>query len=269
MGEPAIHPTAVVDPGAALGRGVVVGPYAVVASDVQLGDGTRVDAHAVVERDVILGRENRLGAGVVIGCPPQHRGYAGERSFVHIGDRNIFGEYATISRGYGAESATEIGSDNYIMSYVRVDHNCRIGSNVTITSGAGLGGHVSVDDHAYIGGNSGIHQWVRVGRLSMVGAVSMVRQDVPPFILVAGVPARAHSLNVVGLKRAGIPAQHWRALKRAFSLLFRGGLAVSTALERLQAELGSDPYVAQIITFVRAGGHDRGIVRWVGETSSR
>ncbi len=269
MGEPAVHPTAIVDPGAELGDGVVVGPYAVVAAGVQLGDGTQVGAHAVIERDVLLGRENRLGAGVVIGCLPQHREYAGERSYVRIGDRNIFGEYATISRGYGAESATTIGSDNYIMSYVRVDHNCRIGNHVTITSGAGLAGQVSVDDQAYIGGNGGIHQWVRVGRLGMVGAVSMVRQDVPPFVLVAGTPARAHSLNVVGLRRAGIPAPHWRALKRAFSLLFRGGLMVSTALERMQEELGGDPYVAQVITFVRTGSHNRGIVRWVGETSSR
>ena len=268
MDRPEVHSTAVIDRSAELERGVVVGPFAVIGPRVRLGEGTRLGSHAVIESDVTVGRENVIGAGVVIGCRPQHRAYAGERSYVRIGDRNIFGEYATVSRGHGEDTITEIGSDSYIMSYVRVDHNCRIGNQVTITSGAGLGGYVAVDDQAYVGGNGGIHQFVRIGRLGMVGAVSMVRQDVPPFMLVAGTPARAHALNVVGLGRADVPPQHRRALKRAFVLLYRSGLAVSTALLRLEEELGSDPYVAQVIAFIRSGSHERGIVRWVGEKSS-
>lgn len=263
-----IHPTAVIDPTAELGRGVVVGPYAVVGARVQVGENSQLGAHAVIEADVTIGRENVLGAGVVLGCRPQHRSYKGERSVVRIGDRNIFGEYATVSRGHGDGPGTEIGNENYIMSYVRVDHNCRIGNSATLTSGAGLGGYVSIDDLAYVGGNAGIHQFVRIGRLGMVGAVSLVRQDIPPFVLVAGVPARAHSLNVVGLRRADVPERHRAALKRAFALLFRSGLAVSTALGRLETDLGDDPYVSQIITFIRAGSHERGMVRWAGEKSS-
>lgn len=269
MGRGRIHPSAIVDPSAELGAEVDVGPFAVIGPRTRIGDGTRVGAHVVIEEDVTVGADNVLGVGVALGCRPQHRGYGGERSFVRIGDRNIFGEYATVSRGYGEGTATELGSDCYIMSYVRVDHNCRIGSHVTITSGAGLGGHVSIDDQAYIGGNSGLHQFVRIGALGMVGAVSMVRQDVPPYVLVAGVPARAHALNVVGLGRAGIPAQSRRALRRAFALLYRSGLGVSAALEHLTGELGEDPHVAQIVAFIRGGDHDRGIVRWVGEKSSR
>jgi len=263
-----IHPTALVDPSAELGRGVAVGPYAVIGPGARIGEGTRLGAHVVVERGVTIGCDNELGAGVVLGCRPQHRAYRGEPSVVRIGDRNIFGEYATVSRGYGEATATEIGSDNYIMSYVRVDHNCRIGNQVTLTSGVGLGGHVTIDDLAYVGGNTGVHQFVRIGRLGMVGAVSMVRQDVPPYMLAAGMPARAHSLNVVGLGRAGVPPQHRRALRRAFTVLYRSGLGVSAALARLEAELGDDPFVSQVIAFIRSGSHERGIVRWVGERSS-
>lgn len=268
MSDVSIHPTALIDPTARLARGVVVGPYAVVGAGAQIGEGSELGAHAVIESGVLIGRENVLGAGVVLGCRPQHRSYKGERSLVRIGDRNIFGEYATVSRGHGDGTGTEIGNDNYIMSYVRVDHNCRIGNFVTLTSGAGLGGYVAIDDLAYVGGNSGIHQFVRIGRLGMVGAVSLVRQDIPPYVLVAGVPARAHSLNVVGLRRADIPPKHRTALKRAFTVLFRSGLAVPTALHRLDEDLSDDPYVSQIIAFIRSGSHERGIVRWAGEKSS-
>lgn len=268
MSSVRVHPTAVIDAAAELEPGVVVGPYAVIGPRVRIGSGTRLGAHVVVEPDVTIGRDNELGVGVAIGCRPQHRAYGGERSYVRIGDRNIFGDYATVSRGYGEGTATEIGSETYIMSYVRVDHNCRIGNRVTITSGAGLGGHVTVDDLAYVGGNGGVHQFVRIGRLGMVGAVSMVRQDVPPYVLVAGMPARAHTLNVVGLGRAGVPPIHRRALKRAFTLLYRSGLTTSEAVERLEEELGGDPYVAHIIAFIRSGSRERGFVRWAGETSS-
>lgn len=262
-----VHPAAIVHPAAELGRGVEVGPYAVIAADVVIGDGTVIGPHVVIERNVTIGHQNRLGVGVVVGGPPQHRGYAGERTFVRIGDRNVLGEYATVSRAYGEGEATEIGNENFLMSYVRVDHNCRIGDGVVLVSGAGLGGHVSIEDQAYVGGNVGVHQYVRIGRLAMVGAVSVVRQDVPPFVLVAGVPARAHALNTVGLQRAGVPPSHRAALKRAFTLLFGSGLAVSSAVKRMEAELGDDPFVQTMLEFIRGGSHERGIVRWARETS--
>lgn len=267
-GTARVHSTAVVHPAARLGSGAEVGPFAVIEADVVIGDGTVIGPHVVIDRDVIIGRENRLATGVVIGAVPQHRQYSGERSFVRLGDRNVLGEYATVSRGFGEGTATEIGDDNYVMSYVRIDHNCRIGNGVVLTSGAGLGGFVAISDQAYVGGNSGVHQFVRIGRLGMVGAVSMVRQDVPPFILAAGVPARAHALNTVGLTRADVPAPHRRALKRAFMLLYRSGLSLSTGVQRIENELGDDPYVRELIEFIATGSHERGMVRWAGETSS-
>lgn len=263
---PCIHPSAVVDRTAELGPGVTVGPLAVVGPGASIGEGTTLGAHAVVESGVVVGRGNVLGAGVVLGCRPQHRKFNDERSTLVVGHGNVFGEYATVSRGFGEGTATTIGDDGYIMSYVRIDHNCRIGSAVTITSGAGLGGYVTVDDGAYIGGNSGVHQFVRVGRLAMIGAVSMVRQDVPPYVLAAGVPARAHSLNVVGLRRAGLASAHRRALRLAFSLLYLRGLTVSAAVEAIAAQVAGDPCVAHLLEFLRSGSHNRGIVRWTRES---
>lgn len=265
---PRIHPTAVVDRSAQLGPGVTVGPYAVIGPGVVIGSGTVLHAHVVIEDAVVVGRDNILGVGVALGCRPQHRQFRDERSGLVIGDRNTFGEYATVSRGFGDGTATEIGSDGYFMSYVRIDHNCRVGHGVTLTSGAGLAGYVRVDDGAYVGGNGGVHQFVRVGRLAMVGAVSLVRQDVPPYVLAAGMPARAHSLNVVGLRRAAIPPIHRRAIRRAFTLLYLSRLTVPVAVDAIASELGEDPYVAHLVAFMRSGEHHRGFVRWTRENVS-
>jgi len=192
-----IHPSAVVHAEARLGRGVVVGPYAVIEAGVIIGDDTIIGPHSVVKSGVTLGQSNRLSVGVVLGEEPQHRRFAGERSFVRIGSENTFREYVTVNRGYGEGEITEIGDDNYLMSYVHIGHNCRITTGVTITSGAKLAGHVLVHEQANLGGQVGVHQFVRVGRLVMVGGGSVLRQDVPPFVLAFGVPAHAYGLNSV------------------------------------------------------------------------
>ncbi|MDQ7819741.1 MAG: acyl-ACP--UDP-N-acetylglucosamine O-acyltransferase [Armatimonadota bacterium] len=257
---PGIHPTAVVHPGARLGRDVAVGPYAVVEDGAVVGDRTVVGAHCVIRRGVTLGEDNRLSVGVVLGEDPQHRRYAGEVSFVRIGNRNILREYVTVNRAYGEGQATEIGDDNYLMSYVHIGHNCVIRNHVILTSGTKLAGHALVDDQANLGGQVGVHQFVRIGRLVMIGGGSVVRQDVPPFILAFGLPARAYGPNTVGLSRAGVPPVHRTMIKRAFMLLYRSGLALPTALGRVEAELGDDPYVREMVEFIRASS-DRGIVR--------
>jgi UDP-N-acetylglucosamine acyltransferase len=258
--ESRVHPTAVVHPGAHLGRGVVVGPYAVVEEGAVVGDGTVVGAHCVIRAGVTLGQDNRLSVGVVLGEDPQHRRYAGEATFVRIGDRNVLREYVTINRAYGEGQSTEIGNDNYLMSYVHIGHNCVIRNQVTLTSGTKLAGHALVDDQANLGGHVGVHQFVRIGRLVMVGGGSVVRQDVPPFVLAFGLPARAYGLNTVGLVRAGVPAVHRTMIKRAFTLLYRSGLTLSSALGRVEEELGDDPYVREMVEFIR-GRSTRGIVR--------
>jgi len=260
-----VHPTAVIHASAELDEGVEIGPYAVIGPRVELGAGTVVGPHVVIEADVRIGAGNRLSAGVAIGGPPQHRKYEGERTFVRIGDRNVIREYVTIHRAFGEGEVTEIGSDNMLMAYSHVSHNCRLGNQVVIINAAMLAGFVVVEDQAIVSGLAGVHQFVRVGRLAMVGPVSMVRQDVPPFVTTAGPSARAYGLNTTGLVRAGIPAVHRDALKQAFTLLYRRRLALPTALARMEEELGADPFVRQMLTFLTGGTHRRGIVPWSRE----
>lgn len=263
-----VHPTAVIDSSASLDDRVDVGPYAVIGPGVAIGAGTVIGPHAVIEADVHIGADNRIHAGVAIGGPPQHREYAGERSFVRIGDRNVIREYVTIHRGFGEGTATEIGSDTLLMAGAHVGHNCRIGDRAVIVNTAMLAGFVEVGEQANISGLVGVHQYVRIGRLAMVGPVSMVRQDVPPFVVTAGPAARAYGLNTTGLTRGGVAAAHREALKQAFALLYRQQLALPTAVARMEDELGADPYVRQMIAFLTGGTHRRGIVPWSREAPS-
>jgi len=256
-----VHPSAIVHPEAKLGHGVVVGPYTVIEAGAAVGDRTVIGAHCVIKTGVTLGPDNRLSVGVVLGEEPQHRRFAGEQSFVRIGRGNILREYVTVNRAYGEGEVTEVGDDNYLMSYVHVGHNCRIGNSVIMTSGAELAGHVTVQDQANLSGHVGVHQFVRIGRLAMVGGGAVVLQDVPPFVMAFGAPARAYGLNGVGLTRAGVPPAHRAMIKRAFTLLYRSRLSVSTALARMEAELGDDPYVRDMRAFI-GGSRERGIIRW-------
>src|SRR3989449_3887829 len=262
--DAAVPPSGVVHPEARLGRGVVGGPGVVIAAGAVLGDGTLIGPHCVIKSGVTMRQDNHLSAGVVLGEEPQHRRFAGERSFVRIGNGNTFREYVTVNRGYGEGESTEIGDDNYLMSYVHVGHNCRITSGVTVTSGAKLAGHVLVSEQANLGGQVGVHQFVRIGRLVMVGGGAVVRQDVPPFVLAFGGPGHAYGLNSVGLTRAGMPPVHRTMLKRAFMLLYRSRLGVSTAVPRMEAGLGTPPFVVEMIEFIR-GSQERGIIRWTKE----
>jgi len=263
-GDVDVHPSAIVHRTAHLGRGVRVGPFALIDADVSIGDGTTIGPQVVIHRDVTIGRYNVLDVGVIIGCAPLHKGYRGERTSVRIGNGNVLREQVTIERGYGEGTTTVIGDRNFFMTGVHVGHNVIIGNEVVLTCGTLLAGFVRIDDQANLSGNVGVHQFVRIGRLAMVGGVSMVRQDVPPFVLISGNPARANALNTVGLVRAGVDASHRRALKRAFVLLYRSGLSVPTALTRMESEVGRDPYVQSMLAFIR-DSQKRGIVRWAKE----
>lgn len=264
-GDVDVHPSAIVNRTAHLGRGVRVGPFALIDADVSIGDGTTIGPQVVIHRDVTIGRDNVLDVGVIIGCAPLHKGFRGERTSVRIGNGNVLREQVTIERGYGEGTTTVIGDRNFFMTGVHVGHNVIIGNEVVLTCGTLLAGFVRVEDQANLSGNVGVHQFVRIGRLAMVGGLSMVRQDVPPFVLISGYPARANALNTVGLVRAGVDASHRRALKRAFVLLYRSGLSVPTALARMESEVGRDPYVQSMLAFIR-DSQKRGIVRWAKET---
>ncbi len=234
---PMIHPTAVIHPSAELDATVQVGPYAVIGEHVKVGRHTTIGAHVVIDGWTELGCENQIFPGAVLGLEPQDLKYAGAKSYVKIGDRNLIREYVTINRATGDQEVTQIGNDNLLMAYVHVGHNCLIGNEVIIANSVALSGHVTLESQARISGVLGIHQFVHIGRLAMVGGMSRITRDVPPCMLVEGSPARIRALNQVGLKRAGIEGweqgEIMRSLKKAFRFLYRSGLTLSEALEQI------------------------------------
>ena len=252
-----IHPTALVDPGARLGAGVVVGPYAVVESDTELGDGCEIRSHAVVKRFTRVGRENVVHEGAVLGGEPQDLAFGGGATPLVIGDANVIREGVTISRGSTPDSPTVVGSRCFLMAFSHVGHDDHLGDGVILANAVLLAGHVDVADGAFIAGGAGVHQFARVGRLAIVGGNSRIALDCLPFVNTTGVPARAVGLNVVALRRAGVGADARRALKSAYRILLRSGLPLATALEEMAGL--SDPLVDEMIAFVR--GSKRGFHR--------
>ena len=245
-----VHPTAIVAPGAVLGAGVALGPYSIVEPETSVGDRTEIRAHAVVKRYTTLGADNTVHEGAILGGEPQDLAFEGGETRLVIGDANRIREGVTVHRSSKAGQATRVGSECFLMAYVHVAHDDRIGDRVIIANNVALAGHVEIDDRAFLSGGVVVHQFCRIGRLAMIGGNSKVVQDCLPFVITDGVPARARGLNVVGLRRAGMAASQVRALKEAYRLLLRSSLPRETALERMAAL--DDPLVAETIAFVRA-----------------
>ncbi len=233
-----IHPTAVIHPGAELHPTVQVGAYAVIGEKVKVGAGTVIGAHVVIDGDTQIGECNQIFPGAAIGLEPQDLKYDGSPTRVIIGNGNKIREYVTINRATREPEATLIGNNNLLMAYSHVAHNCTIEDSVIITNSVALAGHVYIESKAVIGGVLGVHQFVRIGRLAMVGGMSRIDRDVPPYMLVEGNPSRVRSLNQVGLKRSGIAeldqGQVFQTLKKAFRILYRSGLTLNQALEQLE-----------------------------------
>ncbi len=232
-----IHPTAVIHPGAELHPTVQVGPYAVIGEGVKVGPETAIGAHVVLEGLTEIGARNQIFPGAAIGLEPQDLKYDGSSTWVKIGDGNRIREYVTINRATRAGEATLIGNNNLLTAYVHVAHNCAIEDSVVIANAVSLAGHIHIESRAVIGGMVGIHQFVHIGKLAMVGAMSRIDRDVPPYMLVEGSPTRVRSLNLVGLKRAGMTevdqGQVFQTIKKAFRILYRSGLPLNQALEQL------------------------------------
>ncbi len=255
-----IHPTAIIDPRATLAEDVEVGPFSVIGPDVRIGPRTKIGVHCVVEGVTTIGADCQLFTGTVIGSAPQDLKYAGEQSQLIIGDRNLIREYVTINSGtQGGGGKTMIGSDCLLMAYAHVAHDCLIGDHVIIANSAGLAGHIVVEDRTVIGGLVGLHQFVRVGTLAMVGGCSRVVQDVPPYSTCVGYPAKVFGLNTEGLRRAGLPAETKEQLHRAFRLLFHSGLAMPHALEQVAGETNHHPEINHLVEFIRQS--KRGVCR--------
>jgi UDP-N-acetylglucosamine acyltransferase len=255
----AIHPTATVDPGAELGEGVEIGACCRIGPEVSIGAGTRLEPYVIIDGATTIGRDCRLHSYAVIGTEPQDVKYDGKPSSVRIGDRNILREFVTVNRASDEGGTTVVGSDNFLMTYVHIAHNCVIGDNVVIANAVNMAGYVVIEDYAFIGGVTPIHQFVKIGRHSIIGGGCRVPKDVPPFVMVAGVPLRCFGLNVVGLRRRGFSREAQLNLKRAYRILFRSGLNTHQALERIEAELEPITEIKQLVTFVRES--TRGIVR--------
>jgi UDP-N-acetylglucosamine acyltransferase len=229
-----IHPTAVIHPQAELHPTVQVGPYAVIGENVKIGAQTSIGAHAVIEGLTEIGIGNRIFPGAVIGLEPQDLKYKGAASLVKIGDNNQIREFVTINRATAEGEVTSLGNDNLLMAYVHVAHNCIIEDSVIIANNVALAGHVQIESKAVIGGVLGIHQFVHIGCMAMLGGMSRIDRDAPPYMMVEGNPSRVRSLNLIGLKRAGFSSEDIGLLKKAFRLLYRSNLTIQQALEQLQ-----------------------------------
>lgn len=254
-----VHETAVVHPGARLGKDVEIGPYAVIGENVLIDDGTKIGAHAVIDGWTSIGKNCVIFPGASIGAEPQDLKFAGEKSYVFIGDHTKIRECATVNRATGEGEETRIGANCLMMAYTHVAHNCVVGNNVIMSNAATLAGHVIVEDRAVIGGLTGIHQFVKVGRNAMIGGASKVVQDVVPYTIVDGHPAKVSGLNSVGISRAGIAIDSRRNIKKAYKLLYRSGLSLTQAIAMIEQEVDSCDEVEHLLRFLRNA--ERGICR--------
>ncbi|MGD9895831.1 MAG: acyl-ACP--UDP-N-acetylglucosamine O-acyltransferase [Candidatus Methylacidiphilaceae bacterium] len=255
-----VHPTAILEPGALLDEGVEVGPYAFVGSEVHLGEGCVVHHHASIVGKTEVGRGNEFFPFASIGQKSQDLKYKGEPTFLCIGAGNRFREFVTINRATAVGGRTVIGSDNLFLAYAHVAHDCVIGDGCIFSNNATLAGHVLVGDYVTIGGLTAVHQFCRLGAHAMLGGCTKVVQDVPPFCLVDGNPARLRDLNRIGLKRRGLAKEALQSLKRAFRLLFEEGKNLSQGMEALEASGESTPEIAMLLAFLRAPS-ERGVTR--------
>ena len=229
-----IHPTAVIHPLANLHPTVQIGPYAIIGENVKIGADTSIGAHVVIEGPTEIGVRNRIFAGAIIGSEPQDLKYKGGESWVKIGNYNQIREYVTINRATGEDEVTQLGDHNLLMAYAHVAHNCIIENEVIIANSVALAGHIHIESKARISGVLGVHQFVHIGSLAMVGGMSRIERDVPPFAIVEGNPARVRSLNFIGLQRSGLSEEDLSQLKKAFRLIYRSEMSFTEALKQLE-----------------------------------
>ena len=246
-----VHSTAVVHPKAQIGDACDVGPYCVIGENVVLGPGCKLHSHIVIDGHTVLGRENEIFPFASIGLKTQDLKWKGGITRTQIGDHNTFREYVTIHSATSDGEVTVVGSHNHILAYCHLAHNVQLGSHIIMSNVGTLAGHVTVEDHAVIGGLVAIHQFCRVGTMSMIGGCSKVVQDVPPYMLADGNPAQTRTINKVGLERRGVSEEAQASLKQAYKILFREGLTVSNALAKIDTELAKSRELEHLLNFAR------------------
>jgi UDP-N-acetylglucosamine acyltransferase len=253
-----VAPTARVHPDANIGAGTRVGEYCVLEGNVTIGRECLLEPYVLIKQWTTLGNSNEISAGTVLGTDPLDRSFNGARSYLTIGDNNKIREHYTISRGTKPESSTRIGNGNYIMTSGHIAHNCTLGDRIVVASCALVAGYVEIDDEAFLSGGVVVHQFSKIGRLAMVAGNTRVNSDCPPFFLFSDFNAGAKGLNTVGLKRAGFSLDDLQLLKKAYRLLYRSGLKLDDALDRIERELPS-AHTHQLTAFIRSS--KRGICR--------
>jgi UDP-N-acetylglucosamine acyltransferase len=254
-----IHPTAIVDPAASVGRDVAIGPYCIVGPEVTLGDGARLISHVNVDGYTFLGAGCTVWPFASIGTRTQDLKFTGGRPGVRIGARTNLREYVTVNAATADGDFTTVGDDCLIMATAHVAHDCIVGNGVIIANAGTLAGHVFIEDQAIIGGLCGVHQFVRIGRMSITGGCSKVVQDIPPFMTADGHPLGIHGINKIGLTRRGVSEETQAALKEAYRILYRQNLTSKAACEKIEAELPRTPELEHLTSFVRSS--ERGITR--------
>ncbi len=255
-----IHPAAIVDPAARIGANVEIGPYSIIGPDVEVGDDTEIGPHVVIKGHTRIGRENRIFQFCSLGEMPQDKKYAGEPTRLEIGDRNTIREFCTFNLGtVQGGGVTSVGDDNWIMAYVHIAHDCHVANKTIFANGASLAGHVTVDDLVIFGGFTGVHQFCRIGAHVITAASSLVLQDVPPYLMVAGNTAQPYGIHVEGLKRRGFTSEAITELKRAYRTLYKSGLLLEEAKAKLAEQAKTQPDVQLMVDFLEAS--KRGIIR--------
>jgi UDP-N-acetylglucosamine acyltransferase len=256
-----IHPTAIIDSKADIGGGVEIGPYCVFEKGVSIGEGTKIGPHVVIREGTQIGKQCQISQFASIGEAPQFSGYKGEKTFLQIGDRNIIREFVTLHRGtVKGGGKTVIGNENFIMAYSHVAHDCQIGNQVVMANGATLAGHILIEDFAIIGGLSAIHQFCRVGAYAIIGGLTGILLDIPPYTKAQGDRAKLFGLNTVGLKRANFSEETLKALKKAYRIIFRSGLTLEKAMKQVgEDEISQTPEVQHFLQFIQCS--KRGITR--------
>lgn len=248
-----IHPTAIVSKKAKLADDIQVGPYSIIGDSVKIGPATKVGSYCLIEGNTSIGKSCEVFTGAVIGSRPQDLKYKGENSFLEIGDNNIIREYCTFNPGTEDGSKTSVGNNNLFMAYSHVAHDCKVANNCIIANNGTLAGHVTIEDKAVVGGLVAIHQFVRIGTLSIIGGCSKVVQDIPPYSTCDGHPARVYGLNLVGLRRHNFTKESIESLNRAFKILFNSGLSIKHSLEKIEKEIAKTQEVTYLVNFIKSG----------------
>ena len=247
-----IHPSAIIHPSAEIGSDCEIGPFCVIGENVRMGRGNRLHSHVVIDGFTSLGEENEIFPFAAIGTRTQDLKWKGGVTHTEIGSRNTIRENVTIHSATSDGDKTVIGSDNHLLAYVHIAHDVQLGNHIIMSNVATLAGHIHVEDHVVIGGLAAVHQFCRIGRYAIIGGCSKVVQDVPPFMLADGNPARSRTVNKVGLERKGFSEEVQQSLKKAYKILFRSGLTTKNAVDQIEKELPSNTEIQHLIEFMRA-----------------